>query len=200
MKNLGTMDRLLRVILAEICILVAFFWVTVEWQIPLYLIAGVMLLQAATATCSIYTLLGWKSCEVVQRKDRNLKTAFVVVALLLAVAGSYASAVLTKNIFLEDLGGVNESYVLTLQSAGQGQRDNATAHYGNFESAFAAFSKKYSKYKPLTIKFDGNFTAQMNNISVALSGSREDILHGNLTRGWEELKKVEPDMQKMQNR
>jgi hypothetical protein len=200
MKNLGTMDRLLRVILAEICILVAFFWVTMEWQIPLYLIAGVMLLQAATATCSIYTLLGWKSCEVVQRKDRNLKTAFVVVALLLAAAGSYASAVLTKNIFLEDLGGVNESYVLTLQSAGQGQRDNAAKHYGNLESAFAAFSEKYSKYKPLTIKFDGNFTAQMNNISVALSGSREDILQGNLTRGWEELKKAEPDMQKMQNR
>jgi hypothetical protein len=200
MKNLGTMDRHLRVILAEVCILVAFFWVTVEWQIPLYLIAGVMLLQAATATCSIYTLLGWKNCEIVRRKDRNLKTAFVVVALLLAVAGSYASAVLTKNIFLEDLGGVNESYVLALQSAGQGQRDNATTHYGNLESAFAAFSKKYSKYKPLTIKFDGNFTAQMNNISVALSGSREDILQGDLTRGWEELKKVEPDMQKMQNR
>ena len=43
MKNLGTMDRLLRVILAEICILVAFFWVAEEWQIPLYLIAAVML-------------------------------------------------------------------------------------------------------------------------------------------------------------
>ncbi|MDQ1262555.1 MAG: hypothetical protein QG575_1736, partial [Euryarchaeota archaeon] len=39
MKNLGTMDRLLRVILAEICILVAFFWATEVWQIPLYLIA-----------------------------------------------------------------------------------------------------------------------------------------------------------------
>ena len=110
MKNLGTMDRLLRVILAEICILVAFFWVAEEWQIPLYLIAGVMLLQAGTATCSIYTLLGWNRCEIVRRKDKNLMTAFVVVALVLAVAGSYASAVLTKNIFLEDLGGVNESY------------------------------------------------------------------------------------------
>jgi Protein of unknown function (DUF2892) len=200
MKNLGTMDRLLRVILAEIAILVAFFWVTMEWQIPLYLIAGVMLLQAATATCSVYTLLGWNRCEIVRRKDRNLMTSFVVVALLLAAAGSYSSAVLTKNIFLEDLSGVNESYVLTLHSAGQGERENAIMHYGMLESAFSAFSKKYSKYRPLTIKFDGNFTAQMNNISVALSGSREDILQGNLTRGWEELKKAEPDMQRLQDR
>jgi hypothetical protein len=200
MKNLGTMDRLLRVILAEICILVAFFWVTTEWQIPLYLIAGVMLLQAATATCSIYNLLGWKNCEIVRRKDKNLKTAFVVAALLLAAAGSYASAVLTKNIFLEDLGIVNESYNQALHSLDQGRRDNATMHYGELESAFAAFSKKYSKYKPLTIKFDGNFTIEMNNISAAISQSKEDIQQGNLTRGQEELKNAKPDIQKMLDR
>jgi hypothetical protein len=200
MKNLGTVDRLLRVIIAELCILVAFFWVNQEWQIPLYLIAAVMLLQAGTATCSIYTLLGWNRCEIVRRKDKKLMTAFVVVALLLAVAGSYASAMLTKNIFLEDLGSVNESYNQALHSLDQDQRDNATVHYGNLESAFAAFSKKYSKYKPLTIKFDGNFTREMKNISTALSGSKEDILHGNLTRGREELKRAEPDIRRMQNR
>lgn len=199
MKNLGTTDRLLRVILAEICILVAFFWVTAEWQIPLYLIAGVMLLQAGTASCSIYTLLGWNKCEIVRRKDKNLMTAFVVVALMLAVAGSYASAVLTKNIFLEDLGSVNESYNQALHSLDQGGSENATMQYGKLESAFGAFSKKYSKYRPLTVKFDGNFTAQMNNISEAISGSREDILQGNLTRGQEELKKAEPAIQKMRD-
>ena len=200
MKNLGIMDRLLRVILAEICILVAFFWVTVEWQIPLYLIAGVMLLQAATATCSIYNLLGWNRCEIVRRKDKNLMTAFVVVALLLAVAGSYASAVLTKDIFLEDLGIVNESYNQALHSLDQGRSDSATMRYGELESAFAAFSKKYSKYKPLTIKFDGNFTIEMNNISAAIYSSHEDILQGNLTRGQEELNKAGPDMQRMRER
>jgi len=200
MKNLGTTDRLLRVILAEICILVAFFWVTVEWQIPLYLIAGVMLLQAATATCSIYNLLGWNRCEIVRRKDKNLMTAFVVSALLLAAAGSYGSAVLTKNIFLEDLGIVNESYNQALHSLDQGRSENASMRYKELESAFAAFSKKYNKYKPLTIKFDGNFTIEMNNISAAISASREDILQGNLTQGQEELKKAGPDMQKMQNR
>jgi hypothetical protein len=200
MKNLGTMDRLLRVILAEICILVAFFWVTVEWQIPLYLIAGVMLLQAGTATCSVYALLGWNNCRIVRRTDKNLMTAFVVGALLLAIVGGYASAMLTKNIFLEDLGSVNESYNQALHSLDQGQRDNATVHYGNLESAFAAFSKKYSKYKPLTIKLDGNFTLEMNNISTALSGSKEDILQGNLTRGREELERAEPDIRRMQNR
>ncbi|MDD1748929.1 MAG: DUF2892 domain-containing protein [Methanothrix sp.] len=200
MKNLGTMDRLFRVILAEICVIIAFFWVTIEWQIPLYMIAGVMLLQAGTASCSIYTLLGWNKCEIVRRKDKNLMTAFVVVALLLAVAGSYASAMMTKNIFLDDLGKVNESYVLALQSDGQGQKGNITMQYGKLESTFAAFKDKYSKYRPLTVKFDVNFTAQMNNISAAISGSKEDILLGNLTAGQRELMKAGPIIEKMQNR
>ena len=75
---------------------------------PSLLIAAAMLLQARTASCSIYTLLGSNRCEIVRHKDKNLMTAFVAVALLLAVAGSYASVVLTKNIFLEDLGNVDE--------------------------------------------------------------------------------------------
>ncbi len=120
-KNLGTMDRLLRVILAEICILIAFFWVAVDWQIPLYLIALVMLFQAATGTCGLYNMLGRNSCETIKRKDKNLKTAFIVVALVLATAGSYASIVLTKNIFMDDLGKVNEPYSLALAALRPGR-------------------------------------------------------------------------------
>ena len=200
MKNLGTMDRLLRVILAELCILVAFFWASTEWQIPLYLIAGVMLLQAVTATCGVYTMLGRNSCEIIKRQDKNMTTIFIVTALVLAVAGGYASAVLTKNIFVEDLGDVSEAYSLALQYSGEGDRENATEEFGNLESAFGSFKKKYSKFRPLTIKFDGNYTAQMNNISEAISGSKEDIYQGNLSQGHEELKKAGPTIQKMLER
>jgi len=200
MKNLGTMDRLLRVILAEICILVAFFWATEVWQIPLYLIAGVMLLQAGTASCSVYNLLGWNRCDIVRRKDKNIKTAFVVIVLLLAVVGSFASSFLTKDIFLEDLGSVNESYTVALASTGQEGPGNATVQYEKLESSFTAFQDKYSKYRPMTVKFDGNFTFQMNNISAAIAGSKEDLLQGNLTSAHDELKKVGPIIEKMQDR
>jgi hypothetical protein len=200
MKNLGTMDRLLRVILAEVCILVAFFWVAEEWQIPLYLIAAVMLLQAATATCSINTILGWNSCEVVKRRDKNLMRAFVVVALLLAVAGSYGSAAITRNIFLTDAESVNASYSMTIQSLGEGNQENALMQYGKLEGTFANFSKKYSSYRPQTVKFDGNFTNEMNNVSSAISDSREDIRQGDLVRGRERLMSAGPDIRRILNR
>ena len=200
MKNLGTMDRLLRVIVAEVCVLIAFFWVADEWQIPLYLFAAFMLLQAATATCSINTLLGRNNCEIVKRRDKNRMTVFVVAALLLAGVGSYASAVITRNILLEDAQFVNASYSMTMQSLGEGDRENATMQYGMLESNFGNFSKKYSKYRPLAVKFDGNFAGEMNNISAAISGSAEDIRQGDLVRGREKLSTARPDIQRMLDR
>ena len=91
MRNLGTVDRLLRVILAELCMLAAFFWAAEEWQIPLYLIAALMLVQAATAYCGLYLLLGINRCPVIRRENRSLKAVLVAVALLLAAAGIYGS-------------------------------------------------------------------------------------------------------------
>ena len=105
--------------------------------------------------------------------------------------------------FIANVFGLNLTkmgYNQALHSLDQGGRENATMQYGKLESAFGAFSKKYSKYRPLTVKLDGNFTLEMNNISAAISGSKEDILQGNLTRGREELKKAGPATQKMQDR
>lgn len=200
MKNLGTMDRLLRLILAEICILVAFFWVAEEWQIPLYLIAAVMMFQAATATCGIYRILGWNNCEIVKRRDKNLMAVFVVAALLLAGVGSYASSVITRNIFLGDAESVNASYSMTIQSLSEGNKENSLNRYGKLESTFGNFSEKYSKYRPLTIKFDGNFTGEMNNVSSAISGTGKDIRQGELVRGREKLMKAGPEIRKIMDR
>ena len=91
MKNLGAVGRLLRVVLAELCIIAAFFWAAEEWQIPLYLIAALMLVQAATASCGLYSLLGINRCPVVRRENKSLKAAMIAIVLLLAAAGIYGS-------------------------------------------------------------------------------------------------------------
>jgi len=196
-KNLGTTDRLLRVILAEVCILVAFFWAPMEWQIPLYLVAGVMLLQAATSTCGLYNLLGRNSCEIVKRDDKKMVAVFVVIALAIALIGGYASAVLSKNIFLENLEQVKEPYSLTLQYSGQSQRNASVEQFGKLEDAWVVFHQKYSGYRPPTVRFDGNFSNDLNDISLAISGSKEDINSGNLTRGRDKLQKAWPALQKI---
>lgn len=198
MKNLGTNDRLLRVILAELCLLIAFFWVAQEWQIPLYLGGALVLLQAATGRCGLYGMLGLNSCEKVRRKNNNLMAAFVVVALAVAVSGGYASFVVTKNIFLEDLGSVKEPYILTLQSLSQGQGEKAIEEQGRLENAWKAFEEKYSRYRPFAVRFDENLTPAMQNITTAISRSGKAARQGDLTGAHEELQKSEQAFQEFQ--
>ncbi len=196
MKNLGTSDRLLRVILAELCFLIAIFWVAQEWQIPLYLGGGLVLVQAAMGRCGLYGMLGWNSCEKVRRKN-NLMASFAVVALTVAVVGGYASFAVTKNIFLEDLGSVKEPYSLTLRSLSQGQGAKAIEEQGRLEIAWKAFDEKYSKYRPICIRFDENLTPAMQNITAAISRSREDARQGNLAGAHDKLQKAEQAFQEI---
>ncbi len=95
MKNIGTFDRLLRVFIAEICIIIGFFWASTDWQIFLYLIAVVMIFQAATGACGIYKMLGWNTCERVKRDNKNLIRAALAGIIIFGIAAAYASAVLT---------------------------------------------------------------------------------------------------------
>ncbi len=191
---------MLRAIIAEACAIAAFFWAGENLQLLLGLAAAVMMIPAITGSCGLYEIAGWNSCEIVKRNDRKIKTAFVATALLLAVAGSFASAVLTRNIFLDDLQSVNDAYNLALQSTGQAETNGAAVQQEDLERAFIAFQGKYSKYRPLTVKYDGNFTAQMNNISAAIDGSKQEIILGNLSSAHEELKRIGPIIELMQDR
>jgi len=191
-KNLGTVDRLMRVILAEACILVAFFWVAVDWQIPLYLIGIVMLFQAATGTCGLYSLLGWNSCERIKRRNKNLMATFAALALLLAVAGSYMSITLTNDIYRQDVTALSGAYSLALQSSDRGEVSLAADQNKKLQAAFESFEERYSKYRPMAIKFDGNFSGEMNRISEAISSSQEGLEQGNLTGAHLKLLGAEP--------
>ena len=197
-KNLGTFDRFLRIILAELCILIAFFWAAQEWQIPLYLAGGLVLVQAATGRCGLYGMLGWNSCEKIKRKDKNLIAAFIVIALAVAVLGSYSSTVVTKNIFLEDLGKVKEPYSLAIRSLSEGEGEKAMMELGLMENSWSAFQEKYSVYRPFAVRVNGKSVPAMQNITTAISRSGEEIHKGNLSGARDELHKAEQSFQVLQ--
>ncbi|HSD58649.1 MAG TPA: DUF2892 domain-containing protein [Methanotrichaceae archaeon] len=198
MRNVGTLDRLLRVILAEVCVLAAFFWLGREWQIVFYLLAAVLLVQAATGVCGFYNFLKWNTCENIKRKDKNLLPIALMVMIVVAVVGSYGSAVLTRDIFLNDLSSIKEPYDLTLQYTSQDLRQESAQQFERLESSFAAFQEKYTDYRPLVVKFDDQFTADVQNLSAIISGSREDIHKGNLKVAHDNLERAKPLLQKMQ--
>ena len=196
MKNLGTLDRMVRVIIAEACLLAAIFWVGEDLKLALYLAAGVILIPVIKGSCGLYELLGYNSCEIIKRNDKSIKTAFVVAAVLLAVVGGLASAIITKNIFIDDLQRVNESYEIAIKSASEGS-ESASINIDMLETTFADFTDKYSRYRPPTVKLDENFTSQANEVSLAISTSREDILRGDNATALDELKRAGPIIRTM---
>jgi hypothetical protein len=199
-KNLGTIDKLIRVFLAELCILTAFFWMGRAWQIVLYLIAVVMIIQAATGVCGIYNLIGWNTCEKIKRKDKHLVIGTLVLMVLVAGTGSYASAIMTKNILIEDIESLEQPYNLTLSYMDLNQRKETIGSYEQFNSSLDVFIKKYSDYRPLAIKFDDQFQGDMHNISLIVMAARQDIYNGQLSDAYRNLKNVGPILQTFKNR
>lgn len=196
MKNLGTLDRMVRVIIAEVCLLAAVFWAGEDLKLALYLAAGVILIPVIKGSCGLYELLGWNSCEIIKRNDKSIKTTFVVAAVLLAAVGGLASAFITKSIFIDDLERVNESLAIALKSTSDGS-ENSSTNLDELETTFADFRGKYSRYRPPTVNLDDNFLAQANEISEAISASKKYILKGDLSSGQKELKRAEPIIRTM---
>jgi len=186
MKNLGSLDRMIRLIVAEVCLIAALFWAGEELQLPLILAAAVILIPAITGSCGLYELLRWNSCEMIKRKNDRLKRALVLAAILLAVMGSFASHLYTKDILLQDLEEVNETYNIARQSL-IGDDANSPADIDSLERKFAAFAAKYSKYKPLVVRIDGNFSSQIDEISADIYRSKQSALQGDAASSRMEL-------------
>jgi hypothetical protein len=199
-KNLGTTDKLIRIFLAELCILIAFFWVDRAWQMVLYLIAVVMIIQAATGVCGMYNLIGWNTCEKIKRKDKKLVTGTLALMIIVAGTGGYASAVMTRNILIEEIKSIELPYNLTLSYIDLDQRNESISSYEQFNRSLEVFIKKYSDYRPLAIKFDDKFPQDMQNISSIVAASREDVYSGQFSIANGNLEKVRPILQNIKDR
>jgi hypothetical protein len=180
-KNLGIGDRLVRVILAELSILIAFFWMGRAWQMVLYLLAVVLVFQAATGVCGFYNLIGRNTCDRIKRKDKKLVLVSAVLVVLIAVAGSYTSAMMTKNILKGDLESIIEPYNLTLLSTEKDLRNESISQYEMLNTSLGAFDRKYSDYTPFAVKFDEKFQGDMKNVSMIVKTSRQYIFTGSLS-------------------
>jgi len=195
-KNEGSIDRLLRIILAEIFFLLGFFWTAGWLQIVLYVFSGAMLITSLAGFCSIYKIFG---IDTLRKDGRPLsKTTialFAIAIIAIALAGSYYSAFFTKKFFLEDYNGMNGYYKQALFLTGQQKREEALTNYNNLISGFANFRQKYEKYHPYVISGDKNFNADLEKISTMISGPKEKITTGDLASAHLDLEKIRPVFQ-----
>jgi hypothetical protein len=120
--------------------------------------------------------------------------------VILALVGGYVSITLTKQAFTGDFYGLKKTYDTALQDTGKGLKEQSVSDYGALQSSLKNFTSRYSTYLPLAVKFDNNFTMDVQEISAAVEGSNADVSSGNLTAAHEKLGMAEPIFQDMINR
>jgi len=196
LKNEGLVDRLIRLFVAEVFVLGAYFWIGGVWQIVLYVLGTVSLFTSITGFCALYKVFGISTYKP-EGKSISVYTKLVLVILfvLIATVGSYYSALFTKKFFLDDYSRMNNYYKQTLFFTGQEKRTEAVADYDKLVVEYSIFLSKYTAYHPYVIKSDKQFDNDLKKISEIINSLRDAVYTGDLKQSHTSLEAVRPIFQ-----
>lgn len=179
-KNEGLLDRLIRIILAEVFFLLAWFWFGGAVQIILYALGLVMAVTASLGFCGLYKIFNFSTNKSERKLSKLVIAGFVVIFLLIAVFGAYASSFFSKKFFIEDFNAMNNNYKQTLYYTGQENRAESIANYEKLVTSFSVFKGKYQAYKPVAIRSDRKFNSDLEDVEQLITSVRGDIYNGDL--------------------
>ena len=195
-QNEGVIDRGARLLISELLILGAYFWVGGVLSVVLYVLGIVALVTAVTGFCGLYKVIGVNTLPKEQKETPNyIKVIFVLLFLATAIGGSYASNFLTKKIFLDNYSRMNNYYKQTLFYTGQDKRDEAVSNYDKLVTEYAVFYKKYSTYHPYVFKSDNKFNANLKEVSDTITSLRENVYTGDLKQTHTSFESIRPIFQ-----
>jgi len=195
-QNEGVIDRGVRLLISELLILGAYFWLGGIFSVVLYVIGIIILVTAITGFCGLYKLIGVNTLPKDQKETSNyIKVIFVLLFLVIAFGGSYASNFFTKKIFLDDYSKMNNYYKQTLFYTGQDKRDEAILNYGKLVAEYAIFYKKYSNYHPYVFKSDIKFNSDLKEVSNTIISLKDNVYSGDLKQTHISFESVRPIFQ-----
>lgn len=196
LKNEGTIDRLIRILIAEVFILGAYFWFGGVWQIVFYVFGTISLVTSVTGFCALYKLFGIKTSKIELKPiSIYIKAIFAGLFVVIAIAGSYYSAFFTKKFFLDDYSRMNNYYKQTLFYTGQDKRTEAIDNYNKLVAEYSVFLSKYTDYHPYAIKSDLQFNADIKKVSGIINSLKENVYTGDLKQSHTSFEAVRPIFQ-----
>jgi hypothetical protein len=199
-QNEGGLDRLIRVILAEVFLLLAWFWFGGLISIVLYILSLIALVTAITGFCALYKIFNFNTNRNNKKMSKVLIAIFVIIFLGLAITGSYYSNFFTRKIFLEDYNAMNNYYKQTLFNTGQEKRAESIVNYDKLVLEYANFSKKYTNYHPQVISGDKNFNSDLVKVQSIIVGLKDKVYSGNLKESHTNFEEIRPIFQEILKR
>lgn len=200
-KNEGAIDRLVRIPVAIVLFLLAFFWLSGVLQIIFYILAVVMLFTAFTGFCALYKILKINTNKNPEKKvPKKTLATFIVLSIIVLILGSYASNFFTKKFFLEDYNNMNQYYKQTLFYTGQDKRPEALANYNKLITQYSIFKNKYTKYHPYVISRDKQFNVDLIKVSDIITRLNDKVNTGDLKSAHTDFEQVRPIFQDLLKR
>jgi hypothetical protein len=198
MKNVNALDRIVRLILGVALLQLAFFWLAGSWQTASYVGGAILIGTAAIRFCPLYRMLGFSTVSRHAKTPRTSVTVMAGVLLIgLVVGGSYASAFLTRKLFLEDFNAMNNDYKQTLFLTGKNEREQAVAHLNQLLPAYQQFQDKYTRYQPYALKGDPQLASDLARVATLFNEVTPLIRTGDLHQAHLALEQVRPVFQEM---
>jgi hypothetical protein len=194
-KNENSVDRYLRLIFAEILFLAGFFWLFGIWQTVVYVLAVIMLVTAVSGFCALYAMFGISTNKNPKNLSKIATGSFILIFIVIAIGGSYASNFYTKKIFLEDYNQMNEYYKQTLFFTGQNKRTEAISNYNKLATEYSLFNEKYQKYHPYILSRDTKLNADLSKVFRIIVGLKNTVATGDLPSAHVRLEQVRPIFQ-----
>lgn len=195
MKNIRPLDRFIRLALGVAFAQLGYFWLASPWSWLAYAASVAAFATAAFGFCPIYRLIGLAPAAN-GKHTGALGLALAAAGLAaLVIGGSYASAFFTRKFFLEDFNAMNHFYKQTLFLTGKEQRDEAVANLDQLKPAFAAFTAKYTAYRPYDLKGDAQLEPDFTAVGAILTAAEPLIRSGDLHQAHLDLEQVRPIFQ-----
>jgi hypothetical protein len=200
-KNENMVDRLIRVLVAELLFLAAYFWFGGILSIILYALGAIMLITAATGFCLLYLPFGINTSHKYPGKIKKIYVLLLIVIFtVVAVAGIYFSIFFSKKIFLEDFNKMNNYYKQTLFSTGQNKREFSIENYNNLAAEYNKYYNKYTSYHPYDLKKDSEFNQDLVNILQKITSLKGKVYSGDLKKTHLDFEQIRPVFQNILKR
>lgn len=195
-RNVGGLDVVLRLFIAEVLLLGAFFWAHGAAQIVLYLFSAVAFFTATFQFCGLYTIVGVTTCPIKTKEfSKNKRFISAAALILFLMLGAYYSNFFSKKFFLEDFSRMNHYYKQTLFFTGQNNRDESVKNYKNLVTEYSVFHLKYSKYHPYVIASDKQFNGDLEKVNKIIISLGDRVVGGNLPEVHIEFEAIRPVFQ-----
>ncbi len=197
-KNVGKWDKKIRIILAEVFALLAFFWFGGLYATLFWVLAAIMIVTALTGFCGIYKLIGvstYKENEACPAVP--VRVGFILFALVVLIAGGYYSNFFSKKFYLEDFNRMNDAYKQTLFYTGQEKRQEAVENYQRLIFLYAPFSAKYRSYHPYALRNDAQLNADLIKAGQIIASVNDKVNSGDLKSAHTDLEQVRPIFQEI---